>query len=184
MIELRNFAYYATIPVNLALIVWVWIGRALFGSGGWWILIFLVSVIPVLAVALTATTVLAMLQHLPKAGGLLTGPQFWALVGTWVSMFGFGFFIVDFGDSKDSYSSAFSQLFGDGVIDVSNGLSGVFFVLAIIAWFALLILLIIGMQGRGERKAREQQRRLAGYDAAGWPPSTPGAAPWPPHPAG
>lgn len=173
MIELRNFAYYATIPVNLALIVWVWIGRALFGSGGWWIVIFLVSVIPVLAVALTVTTVLAMMQHLPKAGGLLSGPQFWALVGTWLALFGFGFFIVDFGDSKDSYSSAFSQLFGPGVIDVSNALSGIFFVTSIVAWVVLLVLLIIGMQGRSERKAREQQAST-GYNAASWPPPAAG----------
>ena len=112
MLEQRNFAYYATIPVNLALIVWVWIGRALFGSGGWWILIFLVSVVPALIVALTVTTVLAVLQHQPKSSGRLTVPQFWALLGVWVSLFGFGLFIVDFGDSTDSYSSAFSQLFG------------------------------------------------------------------------
>ena len=114
MIAQRNLAYSATIPVNLALIVWVWIGRALFGSGGWWILIFLVSVVPALIVALTVTTVLAVMQHLPKSSGRLTVPQFWALIGLWVSMFGFGLFIVDFGDSKDSYSSAFSRLFGDG----------------------------------------------------------------------
>ena len=160
VLDLRNFAYYATIPVNLALIVWVWIGRVLVGSGGWWILIFLVSVVPVLIVALTVTTVLAMLQRQPKSTGRLTVPQFWALIGVWVSLFGFGLFIVDFGDSTDSYSSAFSQLFGRGVIDVSNALSGVFFVLSLCAWVALLVLLIIGMQGRAERKAFEQSLRV------------------------
>ncbi len=59
MIAQRNLAYSATIPVSIALIIWVWIGRALFGSGGWWILIFLGSVVPALIVGLTVTTVLA-----------------------------------------------------------------------------------------------------------------------------
>ena len=173
MIAQRNLAYSATIPVSIALIIWVWIGRALFGSGGWWILIFLGSVVPALIVGLTVTTVLARTQHLPKSSGRLTLPQFWALIGLWVSMFGFGLFIVDFGDSKDSYSSAFSRLFGDGTIDASDALSRLFAYSTVLAWVALLVLLILGMQGRAERKAFEQQQPT-GYDAPAWPPQPTG----------
>lgn len=160
VIALRNFAYYAMIPANIVLIIWVWIGRALFGSGGWWMLIFLVSVVPVLIAALALTTVLAMVQHLPKPGGLLSTAQFWALAAVWLSMFGFGLFIVDFGDSKESYSSAFSQVFGAGTIDASNTLASVFAFSAVAAWVALLVLLLIGMQGRAERKAADQFLRV------------------------
>ena len=53
----------AMIPVNVVLVLWVWIGRIVFGVGGWFFLIFLVSVVPVLLVALTLTTVLAYTQH-------------------------------------------------------------------------------------------------------------------------
>lgn len=33
MTELRAFTFYAMIPLNLLLIVWVWIGRAFLGAG-------------------------------------------------------------------------------------------------------------------------------------------------------
>ena len=74
---------------------------------------------------------LAILQRLPKATGRLNPAQFWTLLGVWVSMIGFGFFIVDFGDSKDSEASAFSRLAGRATLDTSNTLSGIFFVLTI-----------------------------------------------------
>ncbi len=168
MIALRNFAYYATIPINIALIFWVWIGRALVGSGGWWVLLFLIYVVPVLIVALGLTTVLAILQHRPASSGLLSGAQFISLVVLWLSMFGFGLFIVDFGDSKDSYSSAFSQIFGAGTLDVSDAISRRFAYSTVLAWVTLLVFLIIGMQGRAERKAFELQQGSE-YDVVGWP---------------
>jgi len=171
---LRNATYYATIPVNLVLIAWVWMGRILFGAGGWFFLIFMVSVVPALLVALGVTSVLAILQRLPASTGRLNAPQFWTLLGVWVSMFGFGFFIVDFGDTPDSYASAFSRIAGPATLDTSNTLSGIFFVLTIAAYIALLVLLIIGMQGRAERR-RLEQAQVAGNLSAPWPnPPQPG----------
>ena len=51
------------IPLNLLLVLWVWIGRIVFGVGGWFFVIFLVSVVPVVLIALILTTVLAYTQN-------------------------------------------------------------------------------------------------------------------------
>ena len=134
-------------------------GRAFFGAGGWYFLIFLVSVVPALAVGLTVTTVLAILQRLSKVDRAAEpGPQFWTLIGVWVSMICFGFFVVDFGDTKDSEGiRLLPARRAKAALDTSNTLSGIFFVTTIAATGSvLLVLLIIGMQGRGERKARQE----------------------------
>lgn len=47
------------IPLNLLLIVWVWLGRIVFGVGGWFLVIFMFSVVPVLLIGLSITTLLA-----------------------------------------------------------------------------------------------------------------------------
>lgn len=175
MIGVKSFSYYATIPVNIALILWVWIGRAAFGSGGWWILIFLFSVTPAMIVLLTITSILAIRQRQPASIGFLTNGQFWCLVTMWLSLLLFGFFVVDFGDTKESISSAFSQVAGTAVIDVSNSLSLVFFVAAVAAYVALLIQLIIGQDGRTERKSRQVQPLS---DPLGWAPGPPAPPDW------
>lgn len=177
MIGLRNATYYATIPVNLILIGWVWTGRIVFGAVGWYFLLFLTTVIPVLLVALGITSGLAIAQRLPSSTGRLTVPQFWSLIGVWVSMVGFGFFIVDFGDSTDSDASAFSRIVGRGALDTSYMLSDLFFVLIIGSYAVLLVLLILGMPGRRERRALELQQ-LSPNPRAPWP------LPNPPHPNG
>lgn len=182
MIRVKSFSYHATIPITIALILWVWIGRALFGSGGWWIFIFLISVTPAMIVLLTVTSVLAIRQRQPASIGFLTNGQFWCLLTMWLSLLLFGFFVVDFGDTKESISSAFSQLAGTAAVDASNDLSLVFFVAAIAAYVGLLIQLIIGQEGHAERKSRQVQLLS---DPLGWPPgppTPPGWAPGPPTP--
>ena len=179
MISQRNFAFYATIPVNVLLIIWVWIGRAFFGAGGWWILLFLFTVVPVLAVALTVTTILAFTQRQPKATGRLTIGQFWCLIGVWASMFLFGFFVVDFGDTKESERSAFTLFTGRAGLEASNALSVIFFFVTIVGYFGLLVLLITGQQGRRERKLQQEYEAAGGISPAwpaqpGWPPPQPG----------
>jgi hypothetical protein len=167
VIGVKSFCYYATIPINVALVLWVWIGRALFGSGGWWMLIFLVSVTPAMIVALTVTSILAIRQRQPASVGFLTNGQFWWLLAMWASLLLFGFFVVDFGDTRESISSAFSQLAGAAAVDASNALSLVVFVTAIGAYVGLLIQLIIGQGGRLERRSLQQQTLP---DPLGWAP--------------
>lgn len=143
MRSVANGVFYAMIPVNVLMIAWVWIGRMLFGSGGWFLLILLVSVVPILAAVLAATTVLAFTQRRDAVVGRITGQQTLAQLLTWVGLLGFGFFLVDFGDTTDSESSAFTQLVGRQFIDLSWTLTIVTGALAAAAWIWLLIVLIL-----------------------------------------
>ncbi|HEY0952253.1 hypothetical protein [Nocardioides sp.] len=107
------------IPVNLVLVAWVWSGRIVFGVGGWFLLILLVSVVPIALVALLVTTVLAYTQDgRPRA---LTPLQAWAQLGTWAGLFVLGAFMPDFGDTEDSRLSVLTQVFGysDAIYDLS-----------------------------------------------------------------
>jgi hypothetical protein len=98
------------IPVNLLLVGWIWFGRIVFGVGGWFFLVFMISVVPVVLVALIVTTVLAYTQDgRPRA---LTAFQAWAQLMTWSALLLFGAFCPDFGDTEDSETSMLTQLFG------------------------------------------------------------------------
>ncbi|WP_051551748.1 hypothetical protein [Nocardioides sp. URHA0020] len=135
------------IPLNLLLLVWVWIGRIVFGVGGWFFVIFLVSVIPVLLIGLLATTVLAYTQHgRPRS---LTPMQAWAQVLTWVGLLGFGAFCPDFGDTEDSHISLLTQVLGasDAVLDLSYTITIAFAGLAFVAYVVLLATLIFARRG-------------------------------------
>ncbi|RLV51124.1 hypothetical protein D9V37_04185 [Nocardioides mangrovicus] len=128
-------------PLNLVLVIWVWIGRVVFGVGGWFILI-LMPVALLLLVGLVATTILAWTQDgRPRS---LTRGQSVAQIITWVGMLGFGAFLPDFGDTDDSYTSLLSQLFGrsDSLNSVSFTIAVAFGVAAVIGYLVLLVLLI------------------------------------------
>ena len=130
------------IPVNLFLVLWVWMGRIVFGVGGWFLLIFLFSVVPVVLVALLISTVLAFTQDgRPRA---LTTFQAWAQVVTWLALFAFGAFMPDFGDTEDSQLSLLTQLFGysDALFDLSFGIAMGAAVVAIAAYAVLFCSLV------------------------------------------
>ena len=130
------------IPLNLLLVAWVWIGRIVFGVGGWFFLIFLVSIVPVVLLALILTTTLALTQEgRPRS---LTRLQAWAQLLTWIGLFGFGTFCPDFGDTEDSHLSMLTQVFGhtDAMLDLSYTLTIGFAVLAVAAYAVLLGALI------------------------------------------
>ena len=126
------------IPLNLLLVAWIWIGRIVFGVGGWFFLIFLVSIVPVVLIALILTTVLAYTQEgRPRS---LTGTQAWAQLLTWIGLLGFGAFCPDFGDKEDSHASSLTQIFGhtDAMLDLSYTLTIGFAVLTVVAYVVLL----------------------------------------------
>lgn len=128
----------AMIPVNLVLIVWVWAGRLVFGVGGWFLLAFLISLVPLLLAALTVTTVLSFTQHgHPRS---LTRLQAGAQVATWVGLFAFGAFCPDFGDTEDSEIALLTQVFGrsDTTLSASYTLTLAAGTLAVVAWLVLL----------------------------------------------
>jgi hypothetical protein len=126
------------IPVNLFLIAWVWIGRILFGVAGWFLLILLITVVPVMLVALLVTTILAYTQsgH-PRS---LTTLQAVAQLATWAGLFVLGAFMPDFGDTEDSQLSLLTQVFGysDALYDLSFLISLVGGVVAIAGYAVLL----------------------------------------------
>jgi hypothetical protein len=132
------------IPINLFLVAWVWIGRLVFGVGGWFLLIFLVSVVPVVLVALVITTVLAYTQHgQPRA---LTGLQAWAQVVTWLALLVLGAFCPDFGDTAESERSLLTQVFGwsRAALDASYTITLAAVAVALVAWIVLLGSLVFG----------------------------------------
>jgi hypothetical protein len=131
------------IPVNLLLVVWVWFGRLVFGVGGWFFVVFLFSVVPVVLVALVLSTVLAYTQQgRPRA---LTPAQVWAQLATWLSLFLFGAFCPDFGDTEDSEMSLLTQLFGwsRGLLDLSYTLTIACALAAVAAYGVLLGALVL-----------------------------------------
>lgn len=130
------------IPINLLLVVWVWFGRVVFGVGGWFFLIFMISVVPVVLIALFLTTVLAFTQDgRPRS---LTPMQAWAQVLTWIGLFVFGAVVPDFGDTTESEMSALTQLFGwsRDMLDLSYNIAIGAAVVAILAYGVLLCSLI------------------------------------------
>lgn len=128
------------IPLNLFLIVWVWIGRLVFGVGGWFMLILIPAVL-VLAVMLLVTTVLALTQDgSPKR---LTGAQTTAQLLVWAGLFVLGAVMPDFGDTDDSARSLLTQVFGysDSLYDTSFLLALVAAATSLVAWVVLLVTL-------------------------------------------
>lgn len=151
------------IPIHLLLLVWVWIGRFVFGNGGWMTLVLLVTVIPVVALALAITTLLCFLRRpAPRA---LTSSQVRAQLVTWAGLFVVGLTMVDFTDSPDSEQTLLTQVFGrsDAMFTLSAVLIGVGTLTAIGGWVWLLLRLL-----------GDQTRRSAapGHHLAGPPAST------------
>lgn len=126
------------IPINLFLVVWVWFGRLVFGVGGWFFLIFLVSVVPVVFIALLITTILAYTQGgRPRS---LTGFQAGAQLVTWLALLVFGTFCPDFGDTEESEMSVLTQAFGWSrtALDISYYTAMTAALVALVAWIVLL----------------------------------------------
>jgi hypothetical protein len=140
---MSRWPLHLMIPLNLLLVVWVWIGRIVFGVGGWFIVILL-PVVAVLAILLLVTTILAHTQHgRPRA---LTRLQSRAQLATWAGMLGFGLFIPDFGDTDDSYLSFLSQVLGysDAVMSASWVVTTAFAALTLVGYVVLLGALVAG----------------------------------------
>ena len=155
MSQLGRVCLLAMIPVNLLLILWVWFGRVAFGVGGWFLLIYLVTVVPALLLGLLASTVLAYTQR--ERPRRLDRGQAWAQVAVWLGMFGFGLFSPDFGDTSDSEVSLLTQIFGrsDALLDLSYQLTIGAAVLTVIAWLVLMSRLVFARQ-RGSTETSER----------------------------
>lgn len=144
MNSLTRAALLWMIPVNLLLVAWVWFGRVVFAVGGWFLLIYAVTIVPVLLAALLVSTILAYLQ--PERPRRLTPAQTVAQLVVWAGMFVFGLSSVDFGDTEDSDMSALTQVFGRNqvTLDLSWTLMTASALVVVVAWVTLLVTLVSG----------------------------------------
>ena len=135
----------AMIPLNLLLVVWVWIGRMLFGMGGLNVLIYLFTVVPVLLLALLVTTVLAFTQ--PGRPRTLTRPQARAQLAVWAGMLLYGAVTIEYGDTLGSAEEGDTSLLIRALGDSDLGWAatfvamGVAVLVTVVAWVALLVTL-------------------------------------------
>lgn len=139
--------FLAMIPVHLLLIGWGWIGRAVFGNGGWMTLILLVTIIPVVALALAITTLLSFRRRpAPRA---LTSSQVRAQLVTWAGLFVVGLTMYDFTDAPESEKTLLTQVFGrsDAMFTLSAVLIAVG-ALAVIGGWVWLLFRLLGDQTR------------------------------------
>ena len=138
---MTRLTLWLMIPSVLFFPAWVWIGRVVFGVGGWFIFILL----PVAAVALVClliTTILALTRRgSPKS---LTAAQTFLQWSVWTALFTWGLFMPDFGDTEDSKTSILTQVFGysDNLYDVSFTVSFIAASASALLWVALLFSLI------------------------------------------
>lgn len=152
--DVRVVAHLTTIPINLLLIAWVAIGRTalLPADGAVAVPVTPAVVAPALVVLLGITSVLAIRQHRPD-DGYLTAAQFGSLLGCWLTLAGFGFFLVDVGPDATRAASPFTQLAGGRFLVLSDAFTVACLHGFVATYIALLLLLIRGLTGADRRRA-------------------------------
>ena len=103
----------------------------------------MISLVPLLLLALSVTTVLAFTQH-PRPRALTTASRRGLQLFTWLTLFLFGAFCPDFGDAPDSEISLLTQVFGwsQDLLDLSYSLMVGLGAAATVAYLVLLGLLV------------------------------------------
>lgn len=146
MTNFRQFVFYATIPVNIAMIAWVWFGRGLLGATlGWIFAMTTFTAVPMLFAMLATSTGLAIAQ--PRRPGRLTSAQAGVQVGLWLILLVIGAVVVDVDDASYEQSLLINQVgWSPGMLDFSMTLTKLLALLAIICWVALVGLLIAGLR--------------------------------------
>ncbi|WP_395725422.1 hypothetical protein [Nakamurella sp.] len=154
--EVRVVAHLTTMPINLLLIAWVGVGRTALlpadGTAG--VPLTLKVVAPALLLLLGVTSAVAIRQRRGDEGCLTPG-QFGSLVGCWLALAGFGFFLVDTGLDPAWTASPFTQFTGGQFVALSDALTLACLYGFVAAYIALLSLLIRGLAGaRGRTPTR------------------------------
>jgi hypothetical protein len=143
MRNLGRLVFTIHLPVTVLLLLWAWLGRVLFGVGGWFLMILPLFVGPWLLLALGLTSVLAYTrEQRPRA---FTRWETISLLTMWVGLFGVGLFVIDFGDTPGSDMSILTKLVGrtESTLDLSWNLAVASGILATIGWLGLIVLLIL-----------------------------------------
>jgi hypothetical protein len=144
MDRFRQVVFTLTIPLNIALVLWAWVSRGLFGvTVGWILAFFTVTALPVLIVALTVTTVLGRRQ--PPRRPRLTAPQAWTQASLWLALLLFGATIVDVNEVDHDQSILTEAVgFSTRTLAPSTQLQNVSAIATMVLWFVLLAALIRG----------------------------------------
>jgi len=143
MRNLGRFVFTIHLPVTVLLLLWAWLGRVLFGVGGWFLLFLPIFVGPWVLLALALTSLLAYTrEQRPRA---FTRWETISVLTLWVGLFGVGMFVVDFGDAPGSDMSILSELAGysQATIDLSWGLAVASGIVAAAGWLGLIVLLLL-----------------------------------------
>ena len=171
--DIRVVAHLVTIPINLLLIAWVGVGRTalLPAENAAGVPLTLSVVAPALVLLLGITSALAIGQ---RRGGddHLTGPQFGLLLGCWLAVAGFGFFLVDRAVDGAWTGSPFTQLTADRFVALSDALTVACLYGFVAAYITLLILLVRGVDGaRGRRRSFNGRRNRPAFRTPHFPAS-------------
>ncbi|MGA5461833.1 hypothetical protein [Mycobacterium sp. NPDC050041] len=146
MATLSRVVVAAMIPMNLAMILWVWVGRAMFGGTlGLIALVSTVTVVPVLVMMLSASTWSALRQA--RRHGRLTTAQITAQLLLWLVLLVVGAVLPDVADNNAEQSVLTRAVGWSGeLLSVSFELAKWLAAAAMICWIALMALL---SKGRG-----------------------------------
>lgn len=142
---LRRWVFYLMIPVDLVLIVWVWIGRAFFGVPTGWmpVIMLFMGALPVVLVFLVISTGLAFAQ--PSRPLRLTNRQAWAQLTVWLCMLVTGATIGDFTDASGLPSLLSFYVGGGSTLDNASWILAYGSAAAgFAAWCWLVVLLVKG----------------------------------------
>jgi hydrogenase/urease accessory protein HupE len=134
------------IPMNIAMILWVWVGRGMFGGTvGLIALISAFTVVPVLAIALSVSTWSA-LRHTRRQGRLSTA-QIVVQLLLWLLLLVIGAVLPDVADNNPEQSVLTRSIGWSGeLLTFSFELTKWLAVVAVASWVALMALLARGIE--------------------------------------
>jgi len=118
---------------------WITFGRGALGSGGWLSLILLFTVAPTLLIALSIISWLIRSRPSVKANQMVTQTEAYLMTAIYASVFLFGLFVVDGGDTPSSVYSVATKFLGQSFNSLSDYLGRAFF---IITWILIAYVLV------------------------------------------
>lgn len=130
------------------MLLWLTVGRALLGSIGWLIFLFFIYPFPLAIPTVFIILFIILAKNIKpisksKTGSILTRGDKASLYSLYISVFLFGFFLVDFGDVPNTSVSVATVIFGRDFINLSGTFSLVFFFLSLALYIYSIIKLFI-----------------------------------------
>lgn len=125
------------------MVVWITIGRAFFGVGGWLLFVGFLFYMPWAGVYITVTGL--MLRHKNQQGYVMSKPVQRAFIGLLFCMFVAGLTMVEFGDAPNSTQSLLAAIMGQPPGDGSGAIVQVSSIIANVASIAHLVLAAVAL---------------------------------------